>query len=263
MYSYIKTPEEINKIRIASNLASNVLKMIKPYIKSGISTNLIDKICYKYITIYQKAYPACLGYNGYPKSICISVNEVVCHGIPNNETILKNGDIVNIDVTVLKNGFYGDTSKMFFVGNISTIGKNLCLIAQESLYLAIKIIRPFLKLNYIGKIIENFVNKKNFSIVKEYCGHGIGKKFHEPPQVLHFYDKNNNIILYPGMIFTIEPMINSGKRNVIVMKDKWTVKTKDNSLSAQYEHTILVTKNGCEILTFRENENINKIINHN
>ncbi|WGS66315.1 type I methionyl aminopeptidase [Enterobacteriaceae bacterium ET-AT1-13] len=255
----IKNFDEIKKIRTSCYLASQVLEMIKKYIIPGITTKKLDKICNLYIINNQKAIPACLGYKGFPKSVCISVNDTVCHGIPKNKK-LKNGDIVNIDVTILKNGFFGDTSKMFLVGKVKNSNKLLCNITQQSLYLSIYKIKPGIKLNTIGNNIEKFIKfKNNYSIVKKYCGHGIGKKFHELPNILHFKN-NNNIILKKGMIFTIEPIINLGKNKVFILKDGWTVKTKDKSLSAQYEHTILVTSNGCEIMTIRKNENIPKII---
>ncbi|BFI91139.1 type I methionyl aminopeptidase [Enterobacterales bacterium endosymbiont of Anomoneura mori] len=257
----IKNFKEIKKIRIACSLASKVLENIKKYIKPGITTENLDKICNIYIIKKLNSIPACLGYNGFPKSVCISVNDVVCHGIPKNNQKLKTGDIVNIDVTILKNGFFGDTSKMFIVGKTNNSNKLLCNIAKKSLYLSIYKIKPGIKLNIIGNTIEKFIkSKKIYSIVKDYCGHGIGKKFHELPQILHFKTKKNNLILKKGMIFTIEPMINLGKKEVIISKDGWTVKTKDKSLSAQYEHTILVTLNGCEIMTLRKDENIPKII---
>ncbi|MDE5285530.1 MAG: type I methionyl aminopeptidase, partial [Buchnera aphidicola] len=212
-------------------------------------------ICHEYITYQQKSIPACLGYHGFPKSICISINDVVCHGIPSERTILKEGDIVNIDITVIKNGYHGDTSKMFYVGEIGILAKRLCEVTQESLYKALKIIKPGIKIYKIGEIIQNYAENQNFSVVKEYCGHGIGRNFHELPHILHYKNKNNNMLLEKGMIFTVEPMINAGKASVRCMKDGWTIKTKDRSLSAQYEHTILVTKYGCDILTWRKDEN--------
>ncbi|HET9678646.1 MAG TPA: type I methionyl aminopeptidase [Buchnera sp. (in: enterobacteria)] len=252
----IKNKEEIEKIKISSKLASEVLDMISEYMIENINLEKINKICHEYITEKQNAIPACLGYLGYPKSICISVNDVVCHGIPNKKQYLKEGDIVNVDVTVLKNGYYGDTSKMFSIGKINKTAKKLCQTTKKSLYLTFKKIKPGVPINIIGKIIEKETEKHGFSIVKEYCGHGIGKNFHEEPQILHYYNKNQNEPLQENMIFTIEPMINAGKSYVKLMKDNWTVKTQDKSLSAQYEHTILVTKNGCKILTKRKTEKI-------
>ncbi|WP_343192337.1 type I methionyl aminopeptidase [Buchnera aphidicola (Formosaphis micheliae)] len=256
----IKSAEEIKHMRIAGKLAAEVLNMIKKYIINNISTEELDQICHNYIIQKQKSISACLGYNGYPKSICTSVNDVVCHGIPDAKQKLKSGDIINIDISIINNGYYSDTSKMFILGKPSILGQRLCNVAQKSLYLALQIIKPGIPINKIGQTIESYVNKENFSVVKEYCGHGIGKNFHEDPQILHYINNDQNIILKPGMIFTVEPMINAGKPLVKCMKDGWTVKTKDRSLSAQYEHTILVTKNGCEILTFRQEENIKKIL---
>ncbi len=258
----IKSQNEIKKIRLASKLASKVLEMIECYIKPGISTGDLDKICYEYIIFKQKAIPASLGYQGFPKSICTSVNEVVCHGIPDFNKKLKNGDIINIDISILKDGFYADTSKMFLVGNTKIIGQRLCKITKNCLNLAIKIIKPGIRLKLIGKTIQNFVESENFSVVREYCGHGIGKKFHEDPPILHFNTDDGGVILKEGMIFTIEPMINAGSKNISIMKDGWTVKTKDHCLSAQYEHTILVTSDGCEIMTLRSDDNLPRIIHH-
>ncbi|CUR53866.1 Methionine aminopeptidase [Serratia symbiotica] len=256
----IKTFNDIQKMRIAGKLAAEVLEIIEPYVRPGITTNQLNNICHEYITQEQNAISACLGYYGYPKSVCISVNEVVCHGIPSEKKILKDGDIVNIDVTVIKNGFHGDTSKMFIVGNVSILGKRLCRIAQESLYLALKMIKPGIHLSLLGKNIQKFVESENFSVVRDYCGHGIGEKFHEEPQVLHYDNNDTGIILKQGMAFTIEPMVNAGNYHIRIMKDGWTVKTKDHSLSAQYEHTIVVTDNGCEIMTLRNDDTIPKII---
>ncbi|MFI4846855.1 MAG: type I methionyl aminopeptidase [Candidatus Makana argininalis] len=254
MSIHIKNLNKINNLRIAGRMSAKVLEIIEPYIKPGISTGEIDYLCYQYITKNLNVKSASLGYNGFPKSVCISVNEVVCHGIPSYNQILKNGDILNIDVAIFKNGFYGDTSKMFFVGEPSKITKKLCKIARDSLYLAILIIRPGIKIKEIGKKIQNFVESKNFSVVREYCGHGIGNYFHEYPQILHFDSNEGNIYLKDGMVFTIEPMINLGSNKVNLMKDGWTVKTKDSKISAQYEHTIVINKEGCEILTLRKDE---------
>ncbi|CRK85788.1 Methionine aminopeptidase [Candidatus Providencia siddallii] len=250
----IKSEKDIQKMRIAGKLASDVLKIITPYIIPGVKTSKLDYICHKYIIDVQKAIPACFNYKGFPKSVCISVNDVICHGIPSDSKILRDGDIVNIDVTVIKDGFYGDTSKMFFVGNSTIQGKKLCQIAQNSLYLAILMVKPGIRLYTIGKAIQEFVEKYNLSIVREYCGHGIGRNFHEEPQVLHYESEDRNIILQEGMAFTIEPMVNFGDSNIRIMSDGWTVKTKDRSWSAQYEHTLVVTNKGCEILTLRDDE---------
>lgn len=260
----IKTKSEIKKMRISGKLAAEVLEMIKKYLKPNISTEDINKICHDYIVYKKKATPACLGYHGFPKSICTSINDVVCHGIPNKNTILKEGDIINIDITVIKNDYHADTSKMFFIGESTPLTKRLCKIAKESLYRSLKLIQPGINLYKIGENIQNYVESNNFSVVKEYCGHGIGRHFHEKPHVLHYKHKANNIILKKGMIFTVEPMINASNAEVECMKDGWTVKTKDRSLSAQYEHTILVTEYGCDILTWRKSEKISsKLINKN
>ncbi|XBC40949.1 MAG: type I methionyl aminopeptidase [Buchnera aphidicola (Nurudea yanoniella)] len=257
----IKTNNEIKKMRVVSKLVAEVLEMIKQYIKPGISTGELDAICYNYIINNQESKPACLGYNGFPKSVCISINNVVCHGIPNYKEKLKCGDIVNIDVAIKKDGYYGDASKMFFVGKPTKIGKLLCEVARNSLYLSLHIIKPGVYISKIGQTIQKYVENYNFSIVKEYCGHGIGTKFHEEPQILHhdYYD-NKEITLKSGMIFTIEPMINAGSCKVKCMNDGWTIKTQDGSLSAQYEHTVLVNEKGCEILTLQKEEKIERIL---
>lgn len=252
----IKSSYDIFKIQQSCTIAAKVLEKISKYIKPGISTEKLDSICHKYITNNQNASPAALGYCGFPKSVCISINDVVCHGIPDKITILKQGDILNIDVAVVKDGYYGDTSKMFCVGKENIKGLHLCKITKKSLYLAIKSIRPGIRLKEIGKTIEKYVTSKNYSIVREYCGHGIGKNFHEPPQILHYDAYDQEIILKSGMIFTIEPMINAGSRHVYTMPDGWTVKTRDGKLSAQYEHTILVTENGSQVMTIRSYEKI-------
>ena len=250
----IKKESEIEKMRISGKLAAQVLEMIEEHVQPNVSTETLNNICHDFIN-EKNAIPACLGYHGFPKSVCISVNDVVCHGIPSKNKILKIGDIVNIDVTVIKNNYYADTSKMFFVGKPSALSKRLCKVAQESLYASLNIIQSGMPLFKIGEIIENYVENQGFSVVKEYCGHGIGASFHEEPHILH-YKNNNNMILKKGMTFTIEPMINAGNPDVKCMKDGWTVKTKDHSLSAQYEHTILVTNYGCDILTWQKEEKI-------
>lgn len=249
----IKTPEQIEKMRVAGRLAADVLVMIEPYVTAGTTTNELDKICHDYIVNVQKAIPAPLNYHGFPKSICTSVNHQVCHGIPSVKR-LKKGDIINIDITVIKDGFHGDTSKMFLVGKPSIIGKRICNIAQHSLYLGLRMVQPGRYLGDIGETIQTYAEKNYCSVVREYCGHGIGEKFHEDPQVLHYGKAGTREILEEGMTFTIEPMINVGKRQVKQLNDKWTVVTKDHSLSAQWEHTILVTPTGYEVLTLREEE---------
>lgn len=251
----IKTAEDIDKMRIAGRLAAEVLEMIEPHVQVGITTNELDKICHDYIVNEQQAIPAPLDYHGFPKSICTSVNQVICHGIP-NEKRLKNADMINIDITVIKDGWHGDTSKMFFVGDASIQAKRVAKISYECMSKAIALVKPGAHLGDIGEVIQRHAESNNYSVVQEYCGHGIGEKFHEDPQVLHYGKAGTGITLETGMIFTIEPMINVGKRNVKLLKDGWTVVSKDRSLSAQWEHTILVTETGHEILTLRKEESI-------
>lgn len=227
--------------------------MVSEHIEENITTNKLNDICHNYITKVLKAYPATLNYNGFPKSICTSVNNEVCHGVPKNK-ILKSGDILNIDVTILKDGYHGDTSKMFTIGYISEQSNDMINIAKECLYKAIKKLQPGVYLNIIGQTIENHAKKHNYSIIKEYCGHGIGKYLHEDPCILHYKNNDQKIKLTKGMIFTIEPIISAGTNKVKTLKDGWTVLTLDNSLSAQWEHTILITENGHEILTQRDEE---------
>lgn len=253
MKNYIKKKKEIENIKKACQLSAKVLEMIEEHIIAGVTTNKLNNICNDYIINELKAYPASLNYNGFPKSVCISVNEEVCHGIP-NEKILKKGDIINIDVTIMKNGYYGDTSKMFTIGEISQEAENLIKITQECLYNAIKKIKHNENLNIIGEIIELHAQKHNYKIIKEYCGHGIGKNLHEDPYILHYKNNKNKIKMSEGMIFTIEPILTLGNGKTIISKDGWTVLTEDKSLSAQWEHTILVTQNNYEILTLRKNE---------
>lgn len=249
----IKTSDEIEKMRIAGRLAAEVLTMIGDYVKPGISTNELNDICHHYITEVQNAIPACLNYHGFPKSICTSINHVVCHGIPSDKK-LKEGDIINIDITVIKDGYHGDTSKMFCVGKIPAFAEKLVKITQECLYLGIKMVKPGVHLGDIGYTIQKYAEKNHYSIVREYCGHGIGLKFHEDPQVLHYGHPGTGMVLQSGMTFTIEPMLNAGQRHVRLLGDQWTVVTKDHKLSAQWEHTIAVTENGYEILTLRPEE---------
>ncbi len=249
----IKTPEEIEKMRVAGRLAAEVLEMIEPHVQPGITTAELDRICHDYIVNEQQAIPAPLDYHGFPKSICTSVNHVICHGIP-NEKRLKKGDIVNIDITVIKDGYHGDTSKMFFVGKPAVQAQRLTRVAYECLRIGIEQVRPGARLGDIGHAIQQHAEAHNYSVVREYCGHGIGREFHEDPQVLHYGNPGEGLTLEPGMTFTIEPMINAGKRQVKLLKDGWTVVTKDHSLSAQWEHTILVTESGHEVLTRRQEE---------
>jgi methionyl aminopeptidase len=248
-----KTPEEIIKMRVAGQLAADLLTMIEPHIKPGVTTLALDQICHEYMVNVQAAIPAPLNYRGFPRSICTSVNHQVCHGIP-NDRVLVNGDIVNVDVTVIKEGYHGDTSKLFYVGAPSVLAKRLTETCQQALYLGIRKVRPGVRLGDIGAAIQQFVEAQRFSVVREYCGHGIGREFHEEPQVLHYSAPGTSVTLKPGMTFTIEPMINAGKRQIKLLPDGWTVVTKDHSLSAQWEHTLLVTDDGYEILTWRPEE---------
>lgn len=249
----IKTPEEIEKMRIAGRLAADVLDMIGPYVKQGVTTDELDKICHEYIVEEQQAIPAPLNYHGFPKSICTSVNHQVCHGIPGDKK-LKSGDSINIDITVIKDEFHGDTSKMFFAGEPGVLANRLATITQQAMWKAIKLVRPGAHLGDIGHVIQTFAESQHFSVVREYCGHGIGRGFHEDPQVVHYGRAGEGIELETGMIFTIEPMINAGKSKIKLLPDGWTVVTKDRKLSAQWEHTILVTEDGYEVLTLRAEE---------
>lgn len=250
----IKNTDEIEKMRVAGRLASEVLEMIGTHVVPGISTLELDQICHEYIVNEQKAIPAPLNYRGFPKSICTSVNHQVCHGIP-GDRVLKNGDILNIDITVIKDEFYGDTSKMFILGKPPVLAQRLVDLTYEALKIGIQEVRPGTKLGDIGHKIQTFAEKNRCTVVREYCGHGIGRTFHEDPQVLHYGKPDTGMELEAGMTFTIEPMINAGKRNVRLLPDGWTVVTKDHSLSAQWEHTILVTDQGYEVLTKRSDEN--------
>ena len=251
----IKTPEQIEKMRVAGRLASDVLEMIAPRVEPGMTTEELDRICHDYMVNIQKAIPAPLNYHGFPKSICTSINEVVCHGIPSAKKVLKDGDILNIDITVIKEGYHGDTSMMLHIGKPLQHAERLVTVTQESLYKAIDVVRPGATLGDIGHIIQKHAEANYYSVVREYCGHGIGEVFHEDPQVLHYGNKGAGLTLKEGMTFTIEPMLNAGKRHVkLNKKDGWTVTTKDNRLSAQWEHTLAVTKDGVEVLTARPNE---------
>jgi methionyl aminopeptidase len=249
----IKTADEIEKMRLAGRLAAEVLEMIEPHVEPGITTLELNRICHDHIVNVQQAIPAPLNYRGFPRSICTSVNHVVCHGIP-GERKLKKGDIVNVDITVIKDGYHGDTSKMFAVGQPSVLAQRLMAVTQKALWLGIEQVKPGNYLGDIGEAIQRFVESHNYSVVREYCGHGIGREFHEDPQVLHYGKAGTGMELQPGMCFTIEPMVNAGKQQVKLKPDGWTVVTRDHSLSAQYEHTLLITENGCEVLTLREEE---------
>ena len=252
----LKTPAEIEKMRVAGRLAAEVLEMIAPKVEVGMTTAEIDRICHDYIVNVQKAIPAPLNYHGFPKSICTSVNDVICHGIPSDKKKLKDGDIINIDVTVIKDGWHGDTSIMLGVGNVAPHAERLMQITQECLYKALALVKPGTRLGDIGHVIQQYAESQYYSVVREYCGHGIGKIFHEEPQVLHYGQPSTGMELKEGMTFTIEPMINAGKRHTkLNKKDGWTVTTSDGRLSAQWEHTIAVTADGCEVLTRRTEEN--------
>ncbi|MFT5711211.1 MAG: methionyl aminopeptidase [Halioglobus sp.] len=255
MSATIKSADEIAKMRVAGRLAAEVLEMIEPHVQVGVTTGELDKICHDYITDTQQAIPAPLNYNGFPKSICTSVNDVICHGIPSDNKRLKNGDIINIDVTVIKDEYHGDSSIMVQVGNVASHAQRLIEVTQECMYRAIDIVKPGTTLGDIGAIIQAHAEKNYYSVVREYCGHGIGKIFHEDPQVLHYGRKGTGLVLEPGMTFTIEPMINAGRRQTkLNQKDGWTVTTKDGRLSAQWEHTMGVTENGVEVFTRRSGE---------
>ena len=251
----IKTPEQIEKMRFAGKLASEVLEMITPLVKPGISTGELDKICNDFIVNEQDAIPANVGYRGYEKTICSSLNQVVCHGIPDFQRKLKDGDILNIDVTVKKDGWHGDTSKMFLVGKSQPHNERLVNITQECLYKGIEQVKPGAHLGDIGNAIQSHAEKNHYSVVEDYCGHGIGEIYHEDPQVLHYGKAGTGIELQEGMCFTIEPMINLGTKYTKALADGWTVETKDGRNSAQWEHTLVVTSSGYEVLTKRSEEN--------
>ena len=244
----VKTPDEIEKMRVAGRLAAEVLQMIGPHVEPGVTTGELDRICHDYIVDVQRAIPAPLNYKGFPKSICTSVNHQVCHGIPGDK-VLKKGDIINIDITVIKDGYHGDTSKMFFVGQPSVQAERLVRLSHECMVKGIDAVRPGARLGDIGNAIQRHAEAHDLSVVREYCGHGIGREFHEEPQVLHYGRPGTGMELRPGMTFTVEPMINAGRRDVKLLADNWTVVTRDHSLSAQWEHTVLVTETGVEILT--------------
>ncbi|PCI73385.1 MAG: type I methionyl aminopeptidase [Gammaproteobacteria bacterium] len=249
----IKTPDQIEKMRIAGKLTADVLEMIAPHINKGVTTNELNQICHDFIVNEQESIPAPLDYHGFPKSICTSINHVICHGIPNDKK-LKDGDIINVDITVIKDGYHGDSSVMFTVGKPTILAKRLIETAQECLNIGINMVKPGVLLGDIGYAIAKHAHEERFSVVQEYCGHGIGESFHEDPQVLHYGVRGTGVELKEGMIFTIEPMINAGKRHSKVLKDDWTVVTKDKSLSAQWEHTLLVTETGVDVLTLRSGE---------
>ena len=241
----LKSAEDIAKMRVAGRLAAEVLQVVAPHVKAGASTAELDRICHDHIVNVQKAIPANVGYKGFPATVCTSVNNVICHGIPSEAKVLKDGDIINIDVTVIKDGFHGDTSRMYVVGNASVMARRLVAVTREAMFRGIRSVRPGATLGDI----QSYAEAERFSVVREYCGHGIGRVYHEDPQVLHYGQPGTGLRLEKGMTFTIEPMINEGSRHTRLMPDGWTVVTKDRSLSAQWEHTVLVTDDGVEILT--------------
>ncbi|MBS1156679.1 MAG: methionine aminopeptidase type [Proteobacteria bacterium] len=250
----IKTAQDIEKMRIACRLGAEVLDYVTPYVQPGVTTEELDRLCHNYMVNEQGCIPAPLnyappGYIPYPKSICTSVNQVICHGLPNDKP-LKNGDIVNLDITVIKDGYHGDTSRMFLVGdNVANHAKRLCQVTFECMWIGIDAVKPGGHFGDIGAAIQKYAEKAGYSVVREFCGHGIGLRFHEEPQVLHYGKAGTGPAFVPGMIFTIEPMINAGKRDIKSLSDGWTIVTKDRSLSAQWEHTVLVTETGVEVLT--------------
>jgi methionyl aminopeptidase len=245
----VKTPEQIEKMRIAGRLAAEVLEVVAPHVKPGVTTEELDDNCREHIVKVQQAVPANVGYKGFPKTICTSVNHVICHGIPSHGKILKDGDIVNIDVTVIKDGWHGDTSRMYYVGKPDVRAQRLCTVTFEAMMIGIEQVRPGATLGDIGHAIQRHVEGNGFSVVREYCGHGIGTIYHEDPQVLHYGQRGTGLRLQEGMTFTVEPMVNAGKPHTRLLPDGWTVVTKDHSLSAQWEHTVAVTAHGFEILT--------------
>jgi methionyl aminopeptidase len=248
MHITIKSPEEQLKMREAGRLAAEVLDIIGPHVVPGVTTEELDRVCYEHIVNVQGSIPANLNYRGFPKTICSSVNHVVCHGIPNDRK-LKTGDIINIDVTVIKDGFHGDTSRMYYVGKPPVAAQRLTEVCFEAMWRGIRTVRPGTRLGDIGHAIQEYVESLNFSVVREYCGHGIGRIYHEDPQILHYGESGTGLELQQGMTFTVEPMVNAGKRHVRLLPDGWTVVTKDHSLSAQWEHTCLVTATGVDVLT--------------
>ena len=249
----IKSAADIDGMRIAGRLASEVIDYITPFVKAGVTTGELDRLCHEYMTNVQDSIPAPLnycppGYTPYPKAICASVNDVICHGLPGDK-VLKNGDVVNLDITIIKNGYHGDTSRMFYIGEPSIMARRLTEITYECMWLGISKIKPGAHLGDIGHAIQVHAEKAGYSVVREFCGHGIGKVFHEEPQILHYGRPGTLDKIAAGMIFTVEPMINAGRREIREMGDGWTIRTKDRSLSAQWEHTVLVTDTGYEVLT--------------
>ena len=244
-----KTPAEIEKMRVAGRLAAEVLQVVAPHVRPGVSTEELDRICHEHIVNVQGAIPANVGYRGFPATICTSVNNVICHGIPSPAKVLKDGDIVNIDVTVIKDGWHGDTSRMYFAGTPPVMARRLVEVTREAMFRGIRTVKPGATLGDIGAAIQTYAEGERFSVVREYCGHGIGRVYHEDPQVLHYGRPGEGLVLKPGMTFTIEPMINEGTRQTRLLPDGWTVVTRDRKLSAQWEDTVAVTADGVEILT--------------
>ncbi|MBN9474088.1 MAG: type I methionyl aminopeptidase [Bordetella sp. SCN 67-23] len=245
----LKSPQEIEAMRVAGGMAAEVLEMIGEYVQPGVSTEELDRRCYEYITRVQKAIPANVGYHGFPKTLCTSINGVVCHGIPKPEDVLRDGDIINIDVTVIHDGWHGDTSRMFYAGKPSQEAERLVGVTLESMLRGIAAVRPGATLGDVGAAIQTYAEDAGFSVVRDFCGHGIGRKYHEAPQVLHYGRPNSGLRLKKGMVFTIEPMLNAGRQEVEVLDDDWTVVTVDGSWSAQWEHMVAVTDDGYDILT--------------
>ncbi len=244
-----RTPEQVAMARRAGALAADVLRMIAPHVQAGVTTQHLDELCHAYIVNELKVIPANVGYHGFTKTVCISVNEVVCHGVPSNDVVLADGDIVNIDVAVIKDGWFGDTSRMYYVGEPSALAKRLVDTTHEAMLAGIEVVKPGATLGDIGHAIQSVAHREGFSVVREYCGHGIGQIYHDDPQVLHYGRKGEGMRLTQGMIFTVEPMINAGKAGTRQLADGWTVVTRDQSLSAQWEHMVAVTADGYEILT--------------
>ena len=250
----LKTAADLEKMREAGRLAAEVLQVVAPFVKPGVTTEELDRICHDHIVNVQKAIPANVGYRGFPKTVCTSVNNVICHGIPSEAKVLKDGDIVNIDVTVIKDGWHGDTSRMYVVGTPSVMAQRLVDVTREAMFRGIRAVRPGATLGDVGHAIQQYAESQRFSVVREYCGHGIGKIYHDDPQVLHYGRPGEGVVLKEGMTFTIEPMLNQGRRMVETLDDGWTVVTADGKLSAQFEHTVAVTKDGVRVLTLRPDE---------
>ena len=260
MTAMVENETDLAGMRAAGRAAASVLEMIGEHVNPGVSTEELNQICHDFIVDELQCIPAPLNYGQppFPKSVCTSVNHVVCHGIPSAGKVLKKGDALNIDITVIKDGYHGDTSKMFFAGEPTVLAKRLSTVTQECLYKGIEVVRPGAHLGDIGYAIQKHAEANRFSVVREFCGHGIGKVFHDAPQVLHYGRRGSGVQLQEGMSFTIEPMINAGKRHIKILPDQWTAVTKDHKLSAQWEHTVMVTADGCEIFTLRQEESLSR-----